>query len=174
MGAPRTGDSPAVRDYRSYCVCWLGARARFFLFFFNFFKGVAFNIITLRGLVGIYTIKLSVKRGKDKGGGLMERHRVRATLFIRWAMMGGKFGTRRDGPDDSKVRLLAHSLVAYYNILCFFFSNLFQRMSDVGCTPIGGREKKDSRKYSSLLIVRLLQTFYLTLRLSLSIAVFRP
>ena len=80
------------------CCAWFFffavARALLFLsfgiFFFCSFEGVAFNIITLRGLVGIYTIKLSVKRGKDKGGGLMERHRPRATLFIRWCMMGGK------------------------------------------------------------------------------------
>lgn len=114
---------------------------------------------------------------RTKGADWWNAIGVRATLFIRWAMMGGKFETRRDGPDDSKVRLLAHSLVAYtlqdsfylffsFFLKKYFFFYLFNQ-TDVWRWLY-------SRKYSSLLIVRLLQTFYPTLRLSLSIAAFRP
>lgn len=139
-----------MRDYRSYCLlcgcslCSLelqSARASVF-----FFEGVAFNIITLQGLVGIYTIKLSVKRGKDKGGGLMERHRARANTVYSVVHDGrevwneeGRAGWQQS-PFAGSLTSCVHTTRFFYLFFLFlkkyfFFYLSTKRMSDVGCTP---------------------------------------
>ena len=126
-----------VRDCRSFSWRFVGHARREddFFFFFLFWRRRAFNIITLlRGLGGIYTIKLSCEEGqKDKGGGMMERHRQRATLFIRWVHDGREFSNEegRAGWQEKSVCWLTHthSEVRY---------SFLERMLCC-CTPISWR-----------------------------------